>query len=209
MQPIDQRIQQILDHIEAYQQVALADYGVPAWQALPPASAPHLAFRPSCRQLEGSQDQGGYTWLWDGEVIYQRPHFEDLVVSGVCVSGSHAVAVPKVLTDELWKKFETVIDTPSRAVIAEPESTAAAIAQEQPPPLSETTATTDPPAAMGNGYLSLLLWIGLALAGGVALTLWLLNSRRKKAFSVPQSAQTNASRHQSVTPPENEYDFRL
>lgn len=206
MPPIDQRIQQILDHIEAYQQVALADYGVPAWQALPPASAPHLAFRPSCHQLEGSQDQGGYTWLWDGEVIYQRPHFEDLVVSGVCVSGSHAVAVPKVLTDELWKKFETVIETSSRAVVAEP---ATSTVEEQPPQPPEMTATTAQSAAVSNGYLSLLLWGFLALTVGVSLTLWLLNSRRKKAFSAPISDQTNASRHQSATPPENEYDFRL
>lgn len=206
MPPIDQRIQQILDHIEAYQQVALADYGVPAWQALPPASAPHLAFRPSCRQLEGSQDQSGYTWLWDGEVIYQRPHFEDLVVSGVCVSGSHAVAVPKVLTDELWKKFETVIETSSRAVVAEP---ATSTVEEQPPQPPEMTATTAQSAAVSNGYLSLLLWGFLALTVGVSLTLWLLNSRRKKAFLVPVSDPIDDGSHQPVATEENEYDFRL
>ncbi|MEM6433281.1 MAG: hypothetical protein AAF773_05400 [Cyanobacteria bacterium P01_D01_bin.115] len=205
MKPIDQRIQQIFDHIEAYQQVALEDYGVPAWQALPPASAPHLAFRPSCGQLEGIQDESGYTWTWNGEVIYQRPHFEDLVVSGVCVSGSHAEEVPKVLTDELWKKFETVIGSPSRAVVAAPESTV----EEQPPPPSEVTATTVQPAAVGNGYWSLLLWLCLALAAGIPLILWLLNSHRKKAFSVSKSVQSNASSYQLDATKKNEYDFRL
>ncbi|NEQ48448.1 MAG: hypothetical protein F6K00_34925 [Leptolyngbya sp. SIOISBB] len=202
MQPIDQRIQQILDHIEAYQAVALEDYGVPAWQALPPASAPHLAFRPNCGQLTHTQDETGHFWYWEGEGVYWKPHWEDLQVSGVCVSGSHAIDVPKVPTDELWEKFETAIDTP-RAVVAEPA------VEEQPSQPPEMTATTVQPAAVGNGYSSLLLWIGLALAAGISLALWLLSSRNKKAFLVPHSAQKKASSHQPATPSENEYDFTL
>lgn len=208
MKPIDERIEQILDNIATYQAVALEDYGVPAWQALPPASAPHLAFRPHCGQLTHTQDDTDHFWYWEGEGVYWKPHWEDLQVSGVCVSGSHAVDVPKIPTDEVWAKFDAALSG-GAAVLLEPEPESTTEVREQPSEPGQVTASALQSAPIENSLLPVLLWgvVAIAALSGLA---WLLFGRgHKKANSAPRSATPETVNNQPTSPTEITYDFEL
>jgi hypothetical protein len=149
-QPIDPRIEQILGDIDTYQRIALEDYDVPQWQALPPASAPDIAFRPSCSQLKPVWEQGQTAWVWEAGVIYETPGqatatpetFLELQAAGVCITGSHAEDVPLVPTDDVMAKFK---EQTSGAVAVIPEPAPAPVEQvEQPAQLIQASTTALP-----------------------------------------------------------------
>jgi len=207
-QPIDPRIEQILSQVEVYQQVAAGDYGVPAWQALPIASNPDIAFRPHCQQLEPVWQATDTAWVWQGQTIYttlgqgtmgQQTALE-LQAAGVCITGSHAVDVPLVSTDEVYAKF-TNARSNAVALISDSATT-------EPAP----TATAEAPIEASAGGVSLwLLGVAVVLAGLGVGAQFLLRSKNVKATKKGKSAATTA-------PAENDgmedtvqldYDFEL
>ena len=138
------------------------DYGgvvVPASQALSPAGADHIAFRPACFQLNAySNEQAGMTnWgfqMPDGlmEILYvldtmpeQQAHLE-LQAAGICKFGSAAdgvVEVPIIYTRDL-----------PVTTLAAPTATATATGMATP------TAIVGKPNSLRN-----LLLMGLVAAG--------------------------------------------
>ncbi len=228
---IDPQIQAIYDDIATYQAIAKDDYGVPQWQALPLASAPSIAFRPSCDQIETIWQADDTTaWVWQGQTIYTTPGqlhqgslstLLNLQAAGVCVVGSHAVDVPLVPTDEVFTKFEQQVSGP-----------VAALPEPQPSMGGEPAAdvvTTSQASVIPWGGLSLLA--GLVLAAGVAL--WLRSKfgiKKKQMRKGPGKGKSKVSqedlelidklynktqsqpitRHpEAPTDLEQEYDFRL
>jgi hypothetical protein len=219
-QPIAPRIEQILGDIDTYQRIALKDYDVPQWQALPPASAPDIAFRPSCSQLRPVWEQGQTAWVWEAGVIYETPGqatatpetFLELQAAGVCITGTHAEDVPLVPTDDVMAKFQAQT---SGAVAVIPEPAPAPVEQVEQPaqPIQPVQAGAPAPVVPGNpwSYLVLIVGCGLAIAGF--------------GWSVFRVAEPPKSRHQknNFRHPERpakptsqaepaaveEYDFRL
>lgn len=120
MTAIDPRFQQIRAKLHIYQEIARQDYDVPPRQALPVASRPDIAFRPSCYQLEPVWEPTQTAWVWEGEIIYKTSGgslasdeiFADLAAAGVCVVGSNLQKVPLVPTDEVFAKLQSAIATP-------------------------------------------------------------------------------------------------
>jgi hypothetical protein len=123
MEPVDPRVQEILSQIEAYQTIARQGYNVPTRQALPVASQPDIAFRPSCTQLVPVWEPGRTAWVWQGQTIYKVPgqaiatetSLANLQAAGICLTGPQARYVPLVATDEVLLKLP-----PSAAVVAAP-----------------------------------------------------------------------------------------
>jgi hypothetical protein len=216
-QPIDPRIEQILGDIETYQRIALEDYDVPQWQALPPASAPDIAFRPSCSQLRPVWEQGQTAWVWDAGVIYETPGqatatpetFLELQAAGVCITGTHAEDVPMVPTDDVFTKFQ---EQSSGAVAIIPESAPAPIEQvEQPAQPIQASTTAPVQAGSPWSYLILIVACGTALLGfgwSVFRVAEPPKSRHQKnVFRQPERPPKTAS--QPAQPAVEEYDFRL
>jgi hypothetical protein len=217
-QPIDPRIEQILGDIETYQRIALEDYDVPQWQALPPASAPDIAFRPSCSQLRPVWEQGQTAWVWDAGVIYETPGqatatpetFLELQAAGVCITGSHAEDVPLVPTDDVFAKFK---EQTSGAVAIIPEPAAAPIEQVEQPPTPPLPPVETASVVPGNpwSYLFLIVGCGLAIAGfgwSVFRVAEPPKSRHQKnVFQTPSQPPKTTS--QPAQPAVEEYDFRL
>jgi hypothetical protein len=216
-QPIDPRIEQILGDIDTYQRIALKDYDVPQWQALPPASAPDIAFRPSCNQLKPVWEQGQTAWVWDAGVIYETPGqatatpetFLELQAAGVCITGTHAEEVPLVPTDDVMAKFQAQT---SGAVAVIPESAPAPVEQVEQP-TQPVQAGVPAPVMPGNpwSYLVLIVGCGLAIAGfgwSVFRVAEPPKSRHQKnVFQTPSPPPKTTS--QPAQPAVEEYDFRL
>jgi hypothetical protein len=206
-QPIDPRIEQILTQIEIYQQVA-ANYGVPTWQALPIASNPAIAFRPNCTQIEPVWQPTDTAWVWVGQTIYTTPGQGsmgqqtalELQAAGVCITGSHAVDVPLVSTDEVFAKFT---QARSNAVAQLPSSTTTAPAA----PVVDTATVED---STGFNPVPLVL-MALVLVGlGIGAKFLLGKQPRKsapkgKAVS-PQPPAENEGLDDTV---QLDYDFEL
>ena len=206
-QPIDPRIEQILTQIEIYQQVA-ADYGVPTWQALPIASNPAIAFRPNCTQLEPVWQPTDTAWVWVGQTIYTTPGQGsmgqqtalELQAAGVCITGSHAVNVPLVSTDEVYAKFT---QARSNAVAQLPSSTTT----EPAAPVPDTAPVEDSP---GFNPVPLVL-MALVLVGLGIGAKFLLGKQPRKAAPKgktvsPQSPAENEGLDDTV---QLDYDFEL
>jgi len=118
MTAVDPRFQQIRAKLHIYQEIAQHDYDVPPRQALPVASQPDIAFRPSCNQLEPVWEPGSSTaWVWQREILYQTAGeslatdeiFADLAAAGVCLIGSNIQDIPLVPTDEVFPKFQQAV----------------------------------------------------------------------------------------------------
>lgn len=128
MTAVDPRFQQIRAKLHIYQEIAQRDYGVPPRQALPVASQPDIAFRPSCYQLEPVWEPEQTAWLWDGKTLYKTPGgalandeiFAELAAAGVCVVGSNLQKVPLVPTDEVLAKLQSAIAATPVNELAEP-----------------------------------------------------------------------------------------
>lgn len=209
---IDERIQQIYDHIEAYQRVALNEYNVPAWQALPPASAPHLAFRPACRQLTWQQFEGEHVWHWEGELIYRSPDAVDIAAAGICKRGeSHAVEVPKVLTADVWSQFESAIAAGGRAVAVLPDTEVVEVVEvvdEQPQQPQETVSTTAQPST-GSRQSFPFIWVVLGIVAAAGLGWSLRKGDNRKRISKPPTAITESPQEPPQESTEIVYDFEL
>jgi hypothetical protein len=121
MTPRDPRIQQILNQPEIYREIARQDYNVPASQAMPIASHPDIAFRPSCSQIGPVWEPEVTAWVWQGKTIYKVPGqvtateetLLDLQASGICLTGPEAKDVPLVSTDEVFAQFKQALLTHS------------------------------------------------------------------------------------------------
>lgn len=208
MNAIDPRIEQILSQIEIYQAIAANDYGVPAWQAMPIASKPDIAFRPKCSQLEAIWQPTDTAWVWQGQSIHNTPGQGtmtpqtalELQGAGVCVTGSHAVDVPLVPTDSVYQEF--VLAT-SSAVALIPESST-----------SETTATAQTesnPAPTASILNFPLILGGLMLIGGCvyfAFT-FLKQKQSKKENQVFRQPQPKTENEATEGSDELDYDFEL
>jgi len=206
---IDDRIQMIYDNIEAYQQLALDEYGVPAWQALPPASRPDLAFRPACRQLTYGQIEGEHVWHWDGELIYRSPKILDAADAGLCKRGAtHAVEVPKVLTADVWSQFESAIADTGRAVAVIPEREVVEVVDETPKPPQEPVATTAQPSTESR-QLFPFIWVGLGAVAFAVFGCSLRKGDNRKRISKPATATTKTPQDPPQEHTEITYDFEL
>jgi hypothetical protein len=204
---IDPRIEQILSQIEVYQSVA-ADYGVPTWQAMPIASNPAIAFRPNCSQLEPVWQPTDTAWVWQGQAIHNTPGQGsmgpqtalELQAAGVCVTGSHAVDVPLVNTDEVFTKFT---NARSSAVALLPDSTTS----EPAAPVAEAAATE---AAPGFNPMPLVLMalvlVGLGIGGKFLLGKQPKKARAKGNITQPQPPAETAPDDDA---PALDYDFEL
>jgi hypothetical protein len=218
--PIDPRIEQILGDIDTYQRIALEDYDVPQWQALPPASAPDIAFRPSCSQLKPVWEQGQTAWVWEAGVIYETPGqatatpetFLELQGAGVCITGTHAEDVPLVPTDDVMAKFQAQT---SGAVAIIPEPAPAPVEQVEQPaqPVQPVQVNAGVSVVPGNpwSYLFLIVGCGLAIAGfgwSVFRVAEPPKSRHQKTnFRQPARPVKPASQAEPAAV--EEYDFRL
>jgi len=141
MTAVDPRFQQIRAKLHIYQEIAQQDYNVPPRQALPVASQPDIAFRPSCSQLEPIWEPGSITaWVWQGEVLYKTSGeslatdaaFADLAAAGVCLIGSNLQDIPLVSTDEVFAKFQqAVLATDAHGLASPPASGTASALQHQ------------------------------------------------------------------------------
>lgn len=168
MTAIDSRFQQIRAKLHIYQEIAQQDYGVPPRQALPVASQPDIAFRPSCYQLDPVWEPEQTAWVWDGEILYRTPGgslandeiFAELAAAGVCVVGSNLQKVPLVPTDEVFAKLQTAI--------------AATTAEAEAQPYSPT------PTAWSPDQWGLFVWAALPLLAIAGLMAWL------SRYSVPK-----------------------
>lgn len=115
----DPRVSQIRDQLQIYQAIAQSDYSVPPRQALPVASRPDIAFRPSCDQLEPVWESTATAWVWEDEVLYRTPgeylatedKLAELAAAGVCLIGSNIREISLVSTDEVFSKFQQVTST--------------------------------------------------------------------------------------------------
>lgn len=206
-QPIDPRIEQILRHVEIYHSVA-ADYGVPPWQAMPIASNTAIAFRPNCRQLEPVWQGKDTVWLWDGSTIYTNPEQAlltpgmalELQVAGICVTGSHAVDVPLVSTDEVFTKFTSAR---SGAVAQLPNSTTT----EPAAPVAEAAPTE---AATGFNPMPLVLMVLVLVGLGICAKFFLAKQPPQAApQSKPVAPQPPVATEAADTAPALDYDFEL
>lgn len=159
------------------------DYGgivIPASQALAPAGADHIAFRPACRQLNAySNEQAGITnWgfqMPDGllEILYtldtmdeQRAHLE-LQAAGVCKFGTTT---------------DGVVDVP---IIYTRDLPVEAIAQ----PTAASTGTVTPTDVVGEpNSLRNLLLMGL-VAAGIGGTAYAFMQSRTQSDATPPPRQ--------------------
>ena len=206
-QPIDPRIEQILTQIEIYQQVA-ADYEVPTWQALPIASNPAIAFRPNCTQLEPVWQPTDTAWVWNGQTVYTTPGQGsmgqqtalELQAAGVCITGSHAVDVPLVSTDEVFAKFT---QARSNAVAQLPNTTTT----EPAAPVVDTAPVENSP---GFNPVPLVLMVIVLVGLGIGAKFLLRKQPRKtapKGKTVSPLATTEAEA--TATASALDYDFEL
>jgi hypothetical protein len=207
MQAIDPQIQQIYDDIATYQAIAEADYGVPAWQALPVASAPHIAFRPSCSQLEPVWQTSTTVWVWAGELIYSNPEhlpatpevWAQLQAAGVCLAGSHAVEIPLVATAEVMPKFESQV-TAAQPIAVLPEANESPVPQVIQPAVVTAAPATSARSGMAGAVLPVLVLLGL---GAIAVLAYrnLQGQKPTKAREKPTP--------QAPQPTVDEDDFEL
>ena len=131
MTAADPRVSQIRAKLQVYQEIAQSDYSVPPRQALPVASRPDIAFRPSCYQLEPVWEPTATAWVWDGEILYRTPgeylatedKLAELAAAGVCLIGSNIRDIPLVPTEEVFSKFQQAALTSQTEIIAQPVAT--------------------------------------------------------------------------------------
>lgn len=122
------RLSEIRSKLQIYQEIAQRDYDVPPRQALPVASRPDIAFRPSCYQLEPVWEPGETAWVWEGEVLYRTPgealatdeKLAELAAAGVCLIGSNIRKIPLVPTDEVFAKFQEAVSAAQLGTEAQP-----------------------------------------------------------------------------------------
>lgn len=161
MTAVDPRFQQIRAKLHIYQEIAQRDYGVPPRQALPVASRPEIAFRPSCYQLDPVWEPEQTAWVWDKEILYRTPGgslasdeiFAELAAAGVCVVGSDLQKVPLVPTDEVFAKLQTAIAATTAEV--------------------DVQAPSPHPAALSPHQWALFVWAALPLLAWGGLIAWL------------------------------------
>jgi hypothetical protein len=211
-QAIDPRIEQILSQVELYQAIALENYDVPAWQALPIASAPDIAFRPHCSQLEPVWQSSDTAWLWDGQRVHTTPDQGrmttqtalELQAAGVCLTGSHAVDVPLVSTDEVFIQFT---QAQSNAVALIPDSATSEPAAPEPAPVA-TAAPTEGNAGFNPLALVLMVLVlaGLGIGGQFLLRGKGIKGKQKSKPVAPQPTDKNEGLEDAVS---LDYDFEL
>ncbi len=208
MTAIDPRIEAILGNISAYQATARELHNVPAWQALPPASAPDVAYRPSClTQLEPVWQDGTTDWVWEGTKIHTTPGQSTMSpqvalehqAAGICLTGSHAVDVPLVSTDDVFTQFEQRVSSSARVIAAAPP-------EAQPEQAEQPQAIATPAPETGGGVPFLPAVLVAAAILGVFFYSRRLHSKNAVARppKFPPDTQTNESEN-----PDIEYDFRL
>jgi hypothetical protein len=212
MTAIDPRIEAILGNVEAYQATARELHNVPAWQALPPASAPDVAYRPRCSQLEPIWQADTTDWVWSGTNIHTTPGQSTMTpqvalehqAAGICLTGSHAVDVPLVATDDVFSDFVRRVDGP-RAIAASPPE-----AQQEIP---QAIATPAPEPGGGVPFLPAVL-VAAGILGVFFYSRHLhgqksVNAPVHETFTdLPQYAPT-AEQPEVNDPGEIEYDFEL
>jgi len=207
-QPIDPRIEQILSQIETYQSVA-ADYGVPAWHAMPIASNTAIAFRPNCSQLEAVWQGDSTAWVWDGSNIYTTPERAlmtpgmalELQAAGVCITGSHAVDVPLVSTDEVFAKFTSAR---SGAVALIPDSTTS----EPAAPVAEVAAV-ETSASVNFTALFLMGCVLVFLVVGAKYLLFKPASKAAQKVKPAAPVATAENAEAEASGDALDYDFEL
>lgn len=211
MKAVDPQIQQIYDDIATYQAIALETYEVPAWQALPVASRPDIAFRPSCGQLEGVWVPGGTDWLWNGEHLHSIPNRHNqieaaphLQSAGICITGTHAEEVPMVPTSEVFTEFQRQV---SGAVAVMPETQANV---EQAGTVVQAEAPTAAPAQPGINWGALVPIAVAVIALGLLGRFVAGNQSVKPAQN--RNSEPTPQHPEAPTEPisiEQEYDFHL
>lgn len=209
---IDPRIEQILNQIEIYQEIAAKDYNVPAWQALPIASNPDIAFRPQCTQLDAIWQATDTAWVWEGQVIHNTPGQGtmtpltalEMQAAGVCLTGSHAVDVPLVATNEIFQDF---VEATSSPVATIPEL----------PTTKNTTEIsvinpTEPNQIEADFSINASLILGglILIGGGIYFGFtYLIKSKKEKVNQVISRAEAELKKEPAATSDKLEYDFEL
>jgi hypothetical protein len=204
---IDPRIEQILSQIEVYQSVA-ADYGVPTWQAMPIASNPAIAFRPNCSQIEPVWQPTDTVWQWQGKRVHATPGQGsmspqtalELQAAGVCVTGSHAVDIPLVSTDEVFTKF-TQARSSAVALIPDSMPTAPVAPVEDIAPQAAPTGFNPVPL-----LVMVVVMIGLGIGGKFLLGKRPIATAQKSKVTTQQPPVENADSEDTVS---LDYDFKL
>ena len=131
MTAADPRVSQIRARLQIYQDIAQSEYSVPPHQALPIASRPDIAFRPSCYQLNPVWEPTATAWVWDGQILHRTPgeslateeKLAELAAAGVCLVGSNIRKIPLVFTDEVFPVFQQAVSTAQEQIDAQPVAT--------------------------------------------------------------------------------------